>query len=177
MNALQLLGRVLFGMIFVMNGVTGHFMRHAQLTEYAAAKGVPLAGVMVIITGVMILLGGLSVILGYKPKIGLWLLVAFLIPTALIMHNFWAVGAEQQMAEMSHFLKDSALGGAALMMIFFATDEPWPLSLGGGEAGAGTSSMGGTTAGPAGGPTTGPAGGATGTGGSAGTGSGPTGAA
>ncbi len=135
MNYLQLLGRILFGMIFVMNGVMGHFVRHAQLTEFAAAKGVPLPGIMVYVTGVMILLGGLSIILGYKPKIGLWLLVAFLIPTALIMHNFWAVGPEQQMSTMSNFLKDMALAGGSLMLL--QTDlERWPYAVGAGSGGA-----------------------------------------
>ena len=141
----QLIGRIFFGMIFVMNGIMGHFMRHAQLTEYAAAKGVPMPGIMVYITGIMIVLGGLSVILGYKPKIGLWLLVAFLFPVAFIMHNFWAVGAEQQMAEMSHFLKDSALGGASLMMLYYAADDAWPMSLGGSSDASG---MPGPSAGP-----------------------------
>lgn len=145
MNWVQLIGRIFFGMIFVMNGVTGHFMRHAQLTEYTAARGVPMPGIMVYITGIMIILGGLSIILGYKPKIGLWLLVAFLFPTAFIMHPFWAVGAEQQMSEMSHFLKDSALGGASLMMLYYAADEAWPFSLG--DA-SGTPAMPGPSAGP-----------------------------
>lgn len=135
MQWLQLVGRFLFGMVFLVNGIMGHFLSHGMLSRYASSKGVPFPEVMVIITGVMLVVGGLSVILGYKPEMGLWLLVAFAIPTALIMHNFWAVPADQMMAERAHFMKDMALGGAALMMIVFATDEPWPLSLGGESGG------------------------------------------
>lgn len=131
MQWLQLGGRFFYGLLFVVNGIAGHFLSHGMLAQYAGSKGVPLPGVMVIVTGIMIVLGGLSVILGYKPKIGLWLLVAFLVPVALIMHNFWAVPADQLVAERAQFLKDMALAGAASMLIVFATDEPWPLSVGG----------------------------------------------
>lgn len=147
MNTLQLIGRILFGTLFILNGVS-HFVRLDMLAQYAGSKGVPVPEVAVIVTGLMMLLGGLAVVLGYKPKVGLWLLVAFLIPTALLMHNFWAVGAEQQTAEMSHFLKNVSLAGGALMLIVFATDEPWPYSLGRGTGGSaapgGTGDTGGT---------------------------------
>ena len=132
MKALQLGGRFFYGLVFVVNGVMGHFMSHGMLSQYAGSKGVPFPEVVVIITGIMIVLGGLSVITGYKRKIGLWLLVAFLVPVAFIMHNFWAVPADQVMAERAQFMKDMALAGAAVIMIAFATDEPWPYSLGGG---------------------------------------------
>ena len=145
MKALQLGGRFFYGLVFVVNGVMGHFMSHGMLSQYAGSKGVPFPEVMVIITGTMIILGGLSVILGYQRKIGLWLLVAFLVPVAFIMHNFWAVPADQVMAERAQFMKDMALAGAAVIMLAFATDEAWPYSLGG--SGGGTA-----TPGPAAGP-------------------------
>ena len=131
MKTLQLGGRFFYGLVFLVNGIMGHFMSHGMLSQYAGSKGVPLPEVMVIITGTMIVLGGLSVILGYKRKIGLWLLVAFLVPTAFIMHNFWAVPADQLTAERAQFMKDMALAGAAVIMLTFATDRPWPYSLGG----------------------------------------------
>jgi uncharacterized membrane protein YphA (DoxX/SURF4 family) len=133
MKALQLVGRILLGILFAMYGVF-HFLQVENMAGYAASKGVPLPEVAVILTGVMILLGGLSVIFGYKPRFGLWLLVAFLVPVAFIMHNFWAVGAEQQQMEMTNFLKNLSIAGAALMLL--NTDvESWPYSLGGSSDG------------------------------------------
>ena len=147
MQALQLGGRFFYGLVFVVNGLMGHFMSHGMLSQYAGSKGVPFPEVMVVITGAMIILGGLSVILGYQRKIGLWLLIAFLVPVAFIMHNFWAVPADQVMAERAQFMKDMALAGAAVIMLAFATDEPWPYSLGGAGGGeAAATSPGGTPA-------------------------------
>ena len=141
---LQLVGRILMGLIFVLYGLF-HIMNVDMMSGYAASKGVPLPTVAVIVTGLMILLGGLAVITGYKARIGLWLLVAFLIPVALIMHNFWAVGAEQQQAEMTNFLKNLSMAGAALIIL--GTDvESWSYSLGG------SGDRGTATPGPAAGP-------------------------
>ncbi|MFO7894151.1 MAG: DoxX family protein [Longimicrobiales bacterium] len=140
MNVLHLVGRIFFGMIFVFNGLN-HFMRLDMLTDYAASMGVPAPSVAVIITGLLLLLGGLAVIFGYQRRFGLWMLIIFLIPVALIMHPFWAVPAEQQMAQMSHFFKNFALAGGA-MMLLLNLDRAWPYSLGGSSGG----NVGGTEA-------------------------------
>jgi putative oxidoreductase len=66
--------------------------------------------------------GGLSILLGYKAKIGAWLLVLFLVPVTLLMHNFWAV-KDPMMAQMqmAMFLKNvTMLGGALLISQFGA---------------------------------------------------------
>lgn len=76
----------------------------------------------------MLVLGGLSVVLGLLLVVGLWLLILFLIPTSLIMHNFWAVKDPQQRAgEQIHFLKNVALAGAALALMYGAA--AWLLAL------------------------------------------------
>lgn len=133
MKVLQLVGRILMGLLFVMYGAF-HFVRVDQLAQYAASKGVPLPEVAVMVTGLMILIGGLTVITGYKPRLGLWLVVAFLVPVALMMHDFWAVGAEQQQAEMTNFLKNMSIAGAALMLLNTDVDA-WPYSLGSASGG------------------------------------------
>src|SRR2546430_12516580 len=69
--------------------VLGHFS--PAYIGYAAQQGVPAAGLLVPLSGVIATLGGLSVTLGYKAKLGAWLLVLFLVPVTLMMHNFWAV--------------------------------------------------------------------------------------
>ncbi|RPF26186.1 DoxX family protein [Georgenia muralis] len=116
MDVLVLLGRVLFGLLFVGSGY-GHLAQRQMMAAYAAGKGVPAANVMVPLTGLQILVGALMVALGIWPDVGALLLVAFLVPTAFIMHGFWAEtdpGAKAM--EQTQFLKDLALAGAALVM-------------------------------------------------------------
>jgi putative oxidoreductase len=110
-------GRMLFASIFL-TSFAGHFS--ANTIAYAAGAGVPAAGFLVPASGVLALIGGLSVLLGYRAKWGAWLLVAFLVPVTLAMHNFWAV-KDPMAAQMQFvmFLKNlSILGGALLITQF-----------------------------------------------------------
>jgi putative oxidoreductase len=109
-------GRVLFASIFLL-AVPGHFL--APTIQHAAAEGVPLASLLVPVSGIMALLGGLSVALGYKTRIGAMLLVAFLVPVTLMMHDFWSV-AEPAGREIQRimFMKNVALIGGALLLSY-----------------------------------------------------------
>ena len=127
MEILLLVGRIIFGAFFVMSGIN-HFTNLGMMSGYAGSKNVPAPGLAVIGSGVMLVLGGLSVILGLLPILGLWLLILFLVPTSVIMHNFWTISdAQQRAAEQVNFLKNAALIGAALALMYGAT--AWPLTL------------------------------------------------
>ena len=126
MEWLLLIGRIIFGGFFVFNGLN-HFMNLGLMGEYALSKGTPAPKVAVAGTGVMLLVGGLSVVLGVLPVIGLILLVLFLVPVAVVMHNFWAVPEEQKINEQVNFMKNMGLAGAALALMYGASD--WPLAL------------------------------------------------
>jgi putative oxidoreductase len=121
---ITLAGRILFSAIFVMSGFF-HFSH--QEIAYAAQSGVLWAGLLVPASGVLALVGGLSILLGYRAKIGAWLLVLFLVPVTLMMHNFWAV-KDPMMAQMqmAMFLKNVTMIGGALLISQFDTG---PLSL------------------------------------------------
>jgi putative oxidoreductase len=109
-----LIGRILFALIFVMAGV-GHFSH--QEIAYAAAQGVPLASLAVPFSGILALAGGLSILLGYRAKLGAWLIVLFLIPVTVMLHNFWAVSDPMMhQVQLAMFMKNlSMLGGALLI--------------------------------------------------------------
>jgi uncharacterized membrane protein YphA (DoxX/SURF4 family) len=125
-DILLLIGRILFSAIFIRSGVQ-HFTRVATMAPYASAKGVPAAKFMVPLTGAMIFLGGISVLLGAYVRIGAALLVIFMIPTAIVMHNYWTLTDPMAKAnDQAHFIKDLALAGAALLIGSFG---PGPLSL------------------------------------------------
>jgi len=119
-----LLGRILYSLIFVMSSL-GHFSE--QTISYAAAQGVPFASIAVPLSGIMALLGGLSVAVGYKAKWGAWLLVLFLVPVTVMLHNFWSVN-DPMMAQMQQamFMKNLAMLGGALFLVNFGSG---PLSL------------------------------------------------
>jgi putative oxidoreductase len=121
---ITLAGRILFSAIFI---VSGFFHFSQQDIAYAAQKGIPMAGFLVPASGILALLGGLSVLLGYRAKVGAWLLVVFLVPVTLLMHNFWAVKDPlTAQIQMAMFMKNlSMLGGALLISQFGAG----PLSL------------------------------------------------
>lgn len=128
MELLLLIGRVLFGVFFIVSGIN-HFTNAGMMSGYAKSKGVPAAHLAVVGTGVMLVLGGLSVLLGLFAFVGLVLIVAFLLPTSVLIHNFWTVGDPQaRAAEQVNFLKNLALAGAALVLLYGAAD--WPLTLG-----------------------------------------------
>lgn len=127
MELLFLIGRVVFGGFFVMSGIN-HFTNAGMMSGYAGSKNVPAPYAAVVGTGVMLVLGGLSVVLGVLPVLGLFLIILFLVPTSVLMHNFWTVQDPQmRAAEQINFLKNLALGGAALALMYGAAD--WPLSL------------------------------------------------
>ncbi len=93
-----------------------------QGVAFAAQQGVPLPGLLVPLAGLISLAGGLSVILGYRAKLGAWLLVLFLVPVTIMMHNFWAV-TDPMMAQMQlgFFMGNlSRIGGALLIAHFGA---------------------------------------------------------
>ena len=124
MKYIVLVGRILFSTIFIMT-IMGHFSK--QDISFAAAAGVPLAPIAVPVSGIIAFLGGLSIAFGYKAKWGAWLIVLFLIPITLMMHNFWA--APDKMAaqmQLAMFIKNVSILGAALMIAYFGTG---PLSL------------------------------------------------
>ena len=76
-----------------------------------------MAGLLVPASGILALVGGLSILLGYRAKMGAWLLVLFLVPVTVMMHNFWAV-KDPMMAQMqmAMFLKNVTMLGGALLI-------------------------------------------------------------
>ncbi|BDV42081.1 LysR family transcriptional regulator [Geotalea uraniireducens] len=126
MKVLVLIGRIFYAAVFVM-AAPNHFA--TGTIAYAAAHGVPLAALAVPLSGMIALLGGVSIALGYRAKWGAWLLVLFLVPVTLTMHNFWAVADPAAAAlQQIMFMKNLAMLGAALLIAHFGSG---PLSVDG----------------------------------------------
>ncbi|MFE7773673.1 hypothetical protein ACFU5O_07200 [Streptomyces sp. NPDC057445] len=68
----------------------------------------------------LLLAGGLSVALGIWADLGALLIAVFCLPTAVLMHGFWKeTDPGTRQTEQVMFLKDVALGGAALALLAF----------------------------------------------------------
>lgn len=119
MKYLVLLGRIMYALIFVMAG-PGHFT--ANTIAFAASKGVPLASISVPLSGIIAMAGGLSIAAGFKAKWGGWLIVLFLVPVTVMIHNFWAM-TDPNMAQVNRimFMKNISMLGAALLITHFGS--------------------------------------------------------
>lgn len=119
MDVLVLIGRILFALIFFVSGVT-HLTKTKEMAGYAASRGLPAPTPATFLSGVLLVVGSLSVALGIWADLGALLLAVFLFPTALLMHAFWKESDPQaRQMEMTHFMKDTGLGGAALVLLAF----------------------------------------------------------
>jgi len=123
-----LIGRVLFGGILAFTGLN-HFLDVENMSGYAQAKGIPAPKLAVLFTGGMLVFGGVGIALGAVPALAAGALILFLLVTTPKMHDFWNAPEEQQQAEMTNFLKNTALLGAALGFLALSAVE-WPYAVG-----------------------------------------------
>lgn len=127
MKAPFLLGRLVFGGFFLYSGIH-HFLDRKMLSQYAAAKKVPLPDVAVMASGAMMIVGGASILSGVKPKWGTLAIMGFLAGVSPMIHDFWShQDPNQRQAEMVNFTKNLALLGGALALM--GVEEPWPVSV------------------------------------------------
>ncbi len=117
MSILVFLGRLCFSAIFILASFN-HFTQGA--IDYAAAQGVPMPGLLVPCSGLLALFGGLSILFGYKARLGAWMIVLFLLPVTVMMHNFWQV-QDPVMAgiQLIMFMKNVSMLGGALLIAYF----------------------------------------------------------
>lgn len=122
-----LIGRLLFGGVFLYNGIN-HFRNRTGMVGYAAFKGVPAPALAIPVSGAWLLVSGLSIILGAWPQVGAVMIVVFLLGVTPVMHNYWAVTDEnQRLGDFINFQKNMALLGAALLLL--SIPLPWPYSI------------------------------------------------
>ncbi|SKB11637.1 conserved membrane hypothetical protein [Planktothrix sp. PCC 11201] len=110
---IPLIGRTFLATIFIHAAINKIF-DFAETQTMITGRGLPLAGVLLVITIVFEILGGLSLVLGYQTRLGAWLLIVFLIPATVIFHNFWEVPSEK-----IDFLKNLSIMGGLLMITYF----------------------------------------------------------
>jgi uncharacterized membrane protein YphA (DoxX/SURF4 family) len=131
MDVLFLIGRILFSGIFLSSAVA-HLTKTDAMAGYAESRGVRPGRPMVLISGVQILVGAVLVLFGIWIDLGAILLALFTLAAAVLMHGFWR--DKEPMArqtEMVQFLKDLALCGGALILLYLAweMEDDLPLTI------------------------------------------------
>jgi putative oxidoreductase len=133
MDIVLVIGRVLFGVLFVSSGLMAHLGAGGrQGREYARSLGAPAPDLLVPLSGVTIIVGGALVALGLWADLGAILIAGFLIGITPIMHAFWKIEDEQNRTiQLAMFMKNLSLLGAAIIVFWLynqGQDVPASLS-------------------------------------------------
>lgn len=115
--ALNVAGRFLLTALFLLSGVT-HF---TNIPYYVGLMpdATPFPVFWVLVSGVVELAGALMILFNWRPRLGAWLLVLFLIPVTIAVHGYEMVNAETEvmrLMQQAHFIKGFSLVGAALLI-------------------------------------------------------------
>lgn len=117
------LGRLLFSLVLIDNGVRHLIINTAGASQYAEYKKVPNAKLMVQITGACMLLGAAAVILGIVMDLAAFLIAVLMVIFAVVMHKFWEETETQtQAAERAQFMKNIAIAGGGLILAAVTND-------------------------------------------------------
>jgi len=128
MNALKglvsLLGRVLLAAIFLMSAPhhIQEFTKDAGMLEGKLKGLMPDAPPVLAQVGMgaaiaFMILGGISLVVGYKTRIGALLLFLFVVPAAVLFHDFWNASGDAAQGQMIHFMKNMAIAGGLLFVV------------------------------------------------------------
>jgi len=108
-NLLDLLGRALLGLIFLLAGLN-KMGGYEGTQQYMEAFGVP--GLLLPLVIILEVVGGLALILGIKARWAAALLAAFTVVAGFIFH--FDLGDQN---ETNHLLKNLAISGGLLLVI------------------------------------------------------------
>lgn len=108
-RALQLAGRGLLGLYFIVPGIS-KITGFSGMAEYMAAHNVPLIPVLLVLAIIIQICGGVSLLVGYRTQLMAFVLAGLTLVISLFMHNFWTMEEGMQQAhEMQNFIKNLAI--------------------------------------------------------------------
>jgi putative oxidoreductase len=112
-DTLLLVGRILFGLIFLMSGF-GKLSNIAATTQYFAAQGLTPPAFWAWFGGIYEFVIGVTLIVGVGTRYAaaatfIWVLVA-----TLVAHRYWSSPEAQQRAQQINFMKNLSIMGGAL---------------------------------------------------------------
>jgi putative oxidoreductase len=121
----QLLSRILISIVFIVFG----FLQFTNIGAYIANPGVvKFAGmtggiltptIIAYLVATIDLFGGILILVGYQTRWVSLVVIAFVVLTLFIVHNFWTMDGPARAANQAHFYKNLALIGGLLMFYVF----------------------------------------------------------
>jgi putative oxidoreductase len=118
--AIGITARILFTLIFFLSGIT-HFTAMSDYVNLMPAP-IPFRAFWVAISGVVELVGAAMILFNYRPRLGAWLIVIFLVPVTIVVHGTAMIMLPDQVmraVNVSMFLKGLAMIGCALFITQF----------------------------------------------------------
>ena len=112
--------RILFTLIFFLSGIT-HFTGMQEYINLMPAV-IPWRAFWVSISAVVELVGATMILFNWRPRLGGWLIVLFLVPVTIVVHGTAMVtmpDAAWRAANVSFFLKGLAMMACALFITQF----------------------------------------------------------
>ncbi|MCP9886329.1 DoxX family protein [Cyanobium sp. ATX 6A2] len=109
-SLLNRIARVLLCLVFIQS-LIGKLTAFAGPARAIAAKGLPLAPVLLVMAMALMAVGSALVISGWKARLGAVLLLLFLVPTSFLFH-----GDVGDPAERIQLLKNLAIVGGLLLV-------------------------------------------------------------
>jgi putative oxidoreductase len=110
-SLLNRIARVLLCLVFI-NAVIGKLVGFTDTAAAIAAKGLPFATALVVLSMLLMAAGSALVISGWRSRLGAVLLLIFLIPTTLLFHSNAGDAAER-----IQLLKNLAIIAGLLVVI------------------------------------------------------------
>ncbi|MGH7812477.1 MAG: DoxX family protein [Candidatus Binataceae bacterium] len=115
--AIGIAARILFTLIFFLSGVTHFTMMRSYVGLMPAA--IPWRAFWVGISAVVELAGATMILFNYRPRLGGWLIVLFLVPVTIVVHGTGMImlpNPVMREVNASMFLKGLAMIGCALFI-------------------------------------------------------------
>jgi putative oxidoreductase len=122
---LQLLSRVLISIVFIIFGFLqftniGVYIANPGVVKFAAMTGGILTPTIIAyLVATIDLVGGILILFGFQTRWVTLVVIAFVILTLFIVHNFWTMEGPARAANQAHFYKNLALIGGLLMFHAF----------------------------------------------------------
>ncbi|HXN13649.1 MAG TPA: DoxX family protein [Candidatus Acidoferrales bacterium] len=125
--AIGLTARILFTLIFFLSGIT-HFTSMQSYIDLMPAP-VPFRAFWVAISGLVELAGAVLILFNYRPRLGGWLIVLFLVPVTFVVHGtamLTLADPVMRAVNVSMFLKGLAMIACALFITQFGVTPADP---------------------------------------------------
>ncbi len=130
LDALVFAGKFVLGGYFIFNALGHLIFKRQAMVGYAAYKGVPYAGWLILFTGLLLGTTGLAVWGLIPGVVGAVAAIVFFVPVSYKMHDFWTISAapnattaqvmqieQSKGIEQAQFMKNVAILAGLLIVL------------------------------------------------------------